>query len=195
MTIYGRVADVASRFLRELLPSSFMRHAHRPALYRIQAILARLVNGQRVTAPVLAEILEVSTRTVARDLDYMINTLHVPIAFDYSKKSYILIGPVSIMLSLPPDFTNLDSSGELAHRIVLLVDHSLEPQLSSLILHPTQKLFRNADNRLCIELTVRISEPLVHWILSFGGRLSVDSPDVLRKRVRQAAQRILDDAS
>ncbi len=78
-----------------------MMSATRPTLYRLQAILVRLSRGDRVTASIMADILEVSSRTVARDFDYLINRLHVPMEYNYVKKSYVLTGPLPSLLTPP----------------------------------------------------------------------------------------------
>lgn len=101
MTVDGRVSGVPSQILRES-ESAPMKSAMRPTLYRLQAILMRLSRGERVTANLMAKDLEVSERTVARDLDYLINTLHVPMSYHYGRKSYVLDGPLPSLLA-PPD--------------------------------------------------------------------------------------------
>lgn len=101
MTVDGIVSNVASQFLSEP-GTAYMMSATRPTLYRLQEILVRLSRGDRVTANIMAKILDVSARTVARDFDYLINRLHVPIEYDYRKKSYVLIGPLPSLLT-PPD--------------------------------------------------------------------------------------------
>jgi len=100
MTVDGIVSDVASLFLSEP-GTAYMKSAMRPSLYRLQAILERLARGERVTASMMAIELEVSHRTVARDFDYLINQLHVPIEYSFVKKSYILTGVLPSLLTPP----------------------------------------------------------------------------------------------
>jgi hypothetical protein len=63
-------------------------------LIRIRVILQHLSNGQRVTAGHMARLLDVSQRTVARDFDYMINGLDLPIKYEIGRRSYVLEGPL-----------------------------------------------------------------------------------------------------
>ena len=63
-------------------------------LIRIRVILQHLTNGQRVTAGHMARLLDVSQRTVARDFDYMINGLDLPIKYEIGRRSYVLEGPL-----------------------------------------------------------------------------------------------------
>lgn len=63
-------------------------------LVRIRTILQHLAEGQRVTAANMARTLDVSQRTVARDFDYMINGLDLPIQYEHSRRTYILAGPL-----------------------------------------------------------------------------------------------------
>lgn len=91
------MSDVALQFLCEP-GTAYMKSAMRPTLIRLQAILLRLSKGERVTASMMAKELQVSARTIARDFDYLINGLHAPIAYDYSRKSYVLTGPLPPLL-------------------------------------------------------------------------------------------------
>lgn len=72
-------------------------------LIRIRIILQHLADGQRVTAGQMAEFLDVSTRTIARDFDYMMNGLELPICYEYKMKSYVLAGPLPSLFSLGGD--------------------------------------------------------------------------------------------
>jgi predicted DNA-binding transcriptional regulator YafY len=42
----------------------------------------------RVTAPTLAASMEIATKTVYRDLDFMRDRLRLPIAWDFKERSY-----------------------------------------------------------------------------------------------------------
>ncbi len=72
-------------------------------LIRIRIILQHLSDGQRVTAGHMARLLDVSQRTIARDLDYMINALDLPIKYEFILKSYILDGPLPSIFSVTRD--------------------------------------------------------------------------------------------
>ena len=72
-------------------------------LIRIRIILQHLTDGQRVTAGQMARLLDVSQRTIARDFDYMINALDLPIKYEFILKSYILDGPLPSIFSVSRD--------------------------------------------------------------------------------------------
>lgn len=100
MTVDGIVRGVPSQILCE--PGSvIMKTAMRPTLYRLQAILVRLQRRDRVTANHMAEELEVSARTIARDMDFLINSLHLPISYHFQKKSYVLNGTLPSLFAPP----------------------------------------------------------------------------------------------
>ncbi len=102
MTVDGIVNDVPLQFLCEPFVRS-MHTAKRPTIVRLQAILARLHRGERVTAGMMAAELNVSLRTVARDFDYLINSLRVPLVYDFGKKSYVLTGQIPPILIDPTE--------------------------------------------------------------------------------------------
>ncbi len=85
-----------------------MKPISRPMLIRIRIILQHLADGQRVTAGQMAESLDVSTRTIARDFDYMMNGLELPICYEYKMKSYVLAGPLPSLFSLDGTGTATD---------------------------------------------------------------------------------------
>lgn len=72
-------------------------------LIRIRIILQHLTDGQRVTAGQMARLLDVSQRTIARDFDYMMNALDLPIKYEFMLKSYILDGPLPSIFSVSRD--------------------------------------------------------------------------------------------
>ena len=80
-----------------------MLTAKRPIIIRLRAILDRLQRGDRVTAGIMSAELNVSLRTIARDFDYLINELHVPMRYDYAMKSYVLTGEIPPMLVNPSE--------------------------------------------------------------------------------------------
>ena len=69
-------------------------------LSRFRIILQRLSRGERVTAGILAKSMDVSQRTIARDLDYLAHGLDVPVIYDYQLKSYVLKGPIPSILAI-----------------------------------------------------------------------------------------------
>lgn len=189
MSVYDRLSAVASHILRDVLPSLLMKNIHRPTLYRIQWILARVVMGERVTANLLAEQLEVSIRTITRDIDYLINSLHVPLSYDYFKRSYVLNGPIPILFSLPAGMGDPEPAGP-ATNIVIEIDRSIVRHFSNLTLHPSQRVVRKQSGEHYIHLKLPVNDMLVQWVLSFGGKVRVIEPQALKDRVHTMAQGI-----
>lgn len=100
MTVDGIVNDVALQFLCE--PTVHVMHsAKRPIIVRLRIILDRLQRGERVTAGLMAVELNISMRTAARDFDYLMHSLRVPMRYDFRKKSYVLTGEIPPMLIEP----------------------------------------------------------------------------------------------
>lgn len=193
LTISGRVRAVASHVLREVLPSLFMRSGNRSTLFRIHAIIARLAAGERVTANTMAKLLEVSERTIARDIDYIMNALHVPMDYDFKRKSYVLNGPVPTFYAIPP---TLPPSSSIVHEVTTVefaLDQSLAEGLRTTTLHPSQRIV-NTPNGLRLRMDVPPNDALVQWTLGFGARLRVISPTDFRERVVAAARAIVDAA-
>lgn len=102
MTVIGIVNIVASciEIVDKCAP---MKSLSRPMLIRIRMILQHLADGQRVTASHMARTLDVSARTIARDFDYMINGLDLPIRYEYRRRSYVLCGPLPSIFSVVAD--------------------------------------------------------------------------------------------
>lgn len=192
MSAYDIVSAVASHILRDVLPSLLMKNIHRPTLYRIQWILARVVMGERVTASLLAEQLEVSLRTITRDIDYLINSLHVPLSYDYFKRSYVLSGPIPILFSLPAGMGDPEPAG-VATNIIVEIDRSIVQHFRHLMLHPSQRIVHNASGEHHIHLHLPVNDMLVQWVLSFGGKIRVLEPQTLKDRVHAMAKGIVEE--
>jgi predicted DNA-binding transcriptional regulator YafY len=60
----------------------------RPRLFRLHTIHRKLCAGHRFSAPSMAEEVEVDTRTVQRDIEYMRDLLDAPIVWDRAMRSY-----------------------------------------------------------------------------------------------------------
>lgn len=67
-----------------------MRHVTRPMVMRIRYLLNALATKRTVRTNIVADQLEVSARTIARDLDMLINQFDLPIEYDRSHKTYRL---------------------------------------------------------------------------------------------------------
>ena len=66
----------------------------RPPLYRFQEIFHAIKTGRYPNRTKLAETIEVTTKTIQRDIDYMRYQLSVPIEFDFAKGGYYFTQPV-----------------------------------------------------------------------------------------------------
>jgi proteasome accessory factor B len=60
----------------------------RPPLYRFQEIFHAIKTGRYPNRTQLARSIEVTTKTIQRDLDYMRYQLNLPIEFDYARGGY-----------------------------------------------------------------------------------------------------------
>lgn len=191
MTTYDIGLDVASYILRDIRYTPWVRSLSRPALYRVQSILASLINGEVVTAGKVAAQLEVSQRTIARDINYLINTLHIPIAYDAQQHTYVLKGPVPVLFAPQAGFPGQSVLPEPDTLVTLEVASELVPHFESVELHPSQrfKILPNGSGQLF--LTVSPDDALAQWVMSYGGKVRVISPQSLRSRIRTLALRIL----
>ncbi len=66
----------------------------KPAIARVQHIAAALNTRKRISIAMLAEELEVSSRTIQRDLDHMRDSLNLPIEADIA--GHFFSGPVNL---------------------------------------------------------------------------------------------------
>ena len=71
----------------------------RPPLARMHALHRALQAGRHPSCPSMARELEVSGKTIQRDLDYMRDQMGLPIAFSRKDGGFVYTAPVS---SLPP---------------------------------------------------------------------------------------------
>jgi len=102
---FYRSADVKTRFMSRLgkknrvariPPATKTRTLHsRPPLYRFQEIFHAIKTGRYPNRTKLAETIEVTTKTIQRDIDYMRYQLSVPIEFDFAKGGYYFTRPIS----------------------------------------------------------------------------------------------------
>ena len=67
----------------------------RPPLSRFQEIFHAIKAGRFPNRTQLAKIIEVTTKTIQRDLDYMRYQLNLPIEFDYTRGGYYFTKPIS----------------------------------------------------------------------------------------------------
>jgi hypothetical protein len=76
---------VAPQALRRRKPRTL--HS-RPPLYRFQEIFHAIKTGRYPNRTKLAETIEVTTKTIQRDIDYMRYQMSVPIEFDFARGGY-----------------------------------------------------------------------------------------------------------
>jgi hypothetical protein len=97
---FHRCADVKTRCMSRLgkknraarIPAAAKtRTLHsRPPLYRFQEIFHAIKTGRYPNRTKLAETIEVTTKTIQRDIDYMRYQMSVPIEFDFARGGYHL---------------------------------------------------------------------------------------------------------
>jgi predicted DNA-binding transcriptional regulator YafY len=102
---FYRSADVTTRFMPRLnkksrstriLSAPKPRTLHsRPPLYRFQEIFHAIKTGRYPNRTKLAETIEVTTKTIQRDIDYMRYQMSVPIEFDFAKGGYYFTRPIT----------------------------------------------------------------------------------------------------
>jgi proteasome accessory factor B len=80
---------------------------HRPELHRLFVLVGKLRRKEKFTAESLADELQVSERTVRRDIQYLRDMMQAPIEFDRWRRSFVLQGEIT-------DFPMLQvSTGEI----------------------------------------------------------------------------------
>ncbi|MGH9399179.1 MAG: helix-turn-helix transcriptional regulator [Thermoanaerobaculia bacterium] len=92
----------------------------RPLWRRLQAIHHAIKEGRHPNASSLALELAVSSKTVARDLDYLRDELHAPIEYDRQENGYRYARADYVLPFLPVDGKDLFSIGVAAQVLALL---------------------------------------------------------------------------
>jgi len=102
---FYRCADVKTGFMPRLgnknraariLSAPKARTLHsRPPLNRFQEIFHAIKTGRYPNRTKLAETIEVTTKTIQRDIDYMRYQMSVPIEFDFAKGGYYFTRPIT----------------------------------------------------------------------------------------------------
>jgi predicted DNA-binding transcriptional regulator YafY len=158
-----------------------MRIAARPVLARMLVIDQELRDGSWPNAQTLSRRLEVADRTIRRDIDYMRDQLHAPIAFDARKHGYVedyLASSMSVFRGDGARFAvRLRFTGAAAR---------FAPER---LWHPNQEITtaRNGDVLVSFEVThLREAERLV---LSWAPDCEALEPAELRDAIRNACAR------
>jgi proteasome accessory factor B len=103
----------------------------RPLWRRLQTIHHEIKEGRYPNATRLAADLEVSSKTVQRDLDYLRNELAAPIEFDRDQNGYFYSRPDYVLPFLPVDGRDLFSIGVAAQVLSLFGGTPLGRDLKS----------------------------------------------------------------
>lgn len=74
--------------------------------------------------------------------------------------------------------------------VVLRFDKSIAPWIIDCKFHPLQKMTRQRDGSVLFKVTVAGVAEIQHWVLSFGDKVEVLSPDSLRDAVAAASRRM-----
>ena len=100
-----RSVDVTTGFMPRLgkktragriTPAARNRTLHsRSPLYRFQEIFHAIKTGRYPNRTKLAETIEVTTKTIQRDIDYMRYQMSVPIEFDFARGGYYFTKPMT----------------------------------------------------------------------------------------------------
>jgi len=69
----------------------------RPPLYRFQEIFHAIETGRYPNRTKLAETIDVTTKTIQRDIDYMRYQMSVPIEFDFVRGGYYFTRPINAL--------------------------------------------------------------------------------------------------
>jgi len=102
---FYRSADVKTGFMPRLgkknrvarissAPKTRTLHS-RPPLNRFQEIFHAIKTGRYPNRTKLAETIEVTTKTIQRDIDYMRYQMSVPIEFDFARGGYYFTRPIT----------------------------------------------------------------------------------------------------
>jgi hypothetical protein len=84
----NRLAQISSAAKTRTLHS-------RPPLSRFQEIFHAIKTGRYPNRTKLAETIEVTTKTIQRDIDYMRYQMSVPIEFDFARGGYYFTRPIT----------------------------------------------------------------------------------------------------
>ena len=122
----------------------------RTPLYRMMWIHKRLVDGQYPNCSSLAKQIEVSTKTIQRDLEYMRDQLGLPLAYDGPKHGYYYTEPVTHFPTIPA------TEGEVL--ALFVAQKALEQYKGTPFEQPLAQAFAKLSQVLQDEMTVDLSE-------------------------------------
>lgn len=170
------------------------------ATERLHHLIEWLRSGERLTTALAAEALDVSRRTVARDLAHLRDVLRLRVQYDSVQASYVLVDGHDALPFLPHP------------SIVPALVHALpgnppdeEAEYPPVHLRLSAQAVRvhtarsghplagtpNPDGTLDLHLSVPNMGEFMSWILSCGSEVEVVKPVGLRKRLLVEIQRML----
>lgn len=151
----------------------------RPFMERVSRIHALLKSNrhEQWNCTTIAAELEVSSKTVLRDITFMRDRLGYPIEFDRNQRrnTYYYSGSFEAKAGL-----NLQSS---THPIALRFCARAACEIRRRYWHATQRIEEQPNGVLTIYLSVHATNDLVSWILGWGDQVKVISPRSLALRV------------
>ena len=141
------------------------RGTTRPPLARMARIHNLLNAGRAVTAVKVARELEVSPKTIARDLEYMRESLELPLEYEASEHTFRYRRPVASMLFEP--YVSEVSTQEV---------RKARPAMASIESNPSQLEIEHTDD-----------------LAAICARYGVEAEHVLRSMLREAFMDALDN--
>jgi predicted DNA-binding transcriptional regulator YafY len=76
-------------------------------------------------------------------------------------------------------------------KVALEFDKELAPFVSETEWHPSQTISRLDAGKLLLELELSITPDFVNWVLGFGEKVTIRSPELLQNQVREIARVLL----
>lgn len=135
------------------------RDLNRVTLHRIHRIFERIRSGDFPNRPTLAKEIEVSQKTIYRDVEFMKNLMKLPIEYDVHRLGYYFSSPVS-------DFPLLKlTEGELF--AIFVGEKALEQYVGTPYEEPLRNTFKKFTAGLSGEFLVQWSE--LQSAISFKG--------------------------
>jgi predicted DNA-binding transcriptional regulator YafY len=181
---------------------SSRRVESRSPILRMQRLHEFLLAGQYPNCRQMAEEMEVCSKTILRDLEFMRDQLQLPIEFNPRRYGYCYtrpfqlpvalrqVGPVVSRASHISDPLG-DASRNQPTPVVLRIDMEVATKVLDGIPSNTQQV--RATNRGSLEVTICeiVTPKLERWILGWASRVRVVSPSWLRTKMLHLAQEIL----
>ena len=170
----------------------------------------RMAGGLYPNCRKMAEELEVSAKTIQRDINFMRDQLALPIYYDDLRVGFGYTRPVN---SFPdgslsaeetrrrrtarnaganfPESFPLDALGKGSRVVRIHFDSKAAPNILGCVWHSSQKTTRLPQGN--VELTFRLGNlaGLERWVLGWGVHARVMEPDRLHKRVVRIARNIV----